>query len=351
MEKRAFFGRIADKLAAFVEKVVGVFRTALGLNPPKEEWHAQSNFSNAHNWKTASDIAPVVGKTCSAPALAHKRAQLEEEVVLKKRRADAVRSAIASAGDGREIDEKQLYEKADGDAAEALCNYHEAAARQARAEQVKQLVEEVNSQLKAIEAEGGAEAVEDRFRSGEKDMGGLTGWVEYVGRVGRRPAAFRLVKGGEVQFLLRSVKYDLADFVNRRVAVDGAVEEAPGFEANVLVVDYLRVLGDPPESIRDQKVEIRRPDVPETPLPLPPETPAPATGAENAENPVGVPIEGKEALPTVVNERDVPVVPEGTNMPTDTAKPANPPPVPPLDDAKAPARDVEADEKIFEPAP
>ncbi len=131
MEKRAFFGRIADKLAAFVEKVVGVFRTALGLNPPKEEWHAQSNFSNAHNWKTASDIAPVVGKTCSAPALAHKRAQLEEEVVLKKRRADAVRSAIASAGDGREIDEKQLYEKADGDAAEALCNYHEAAARQA----------------------------------------------------------------------------------------------------------------------------------------------------------------------------------------------------------------------------
>ncbi|MFH0911442.1 MAG: SH3 domain-containing protein [Planctomycetota bacterium] len=70
----------------------------------------------------------------------------------------------------------------------------------------------------------------------------FTGWVEYIGFGLRRPAAFRLIKGGEILFLLRSDNFDLKKNVNEYVAVGGQVQLAPGYEANVLVVDRLTVL-------------------------------------------------------------------------------------------------------------
>jgi len=73
--------------------------------------------------------------------------------------------------------------------------------------------------------------------------GKYSGWIEYVGFIGKRPAAFRLVKGGQVMFLLRSAKYDLAEYQYKRVLVSGRVEMAPGWEANILVVDQLDLLG------------------------------------------------------------------------------------------------------------
>lgn len=74
----------------------------------------------------------------------------------------------------------------------------------------------------------------------------FTGWVEHIGYAVRRPAAYRLVKGGDIVFLLRSAVYNLEEYVNCRVAVNGQVELAPGFDANVLVVDKLELLDSGP---------------------------------------------------------------------------------------------------------
>ncbi|MDR0363107.1 MAG: SH3 domain-containing protein [Planctomycetota bacterium] len=72
--------------------------------------------------------------------------------------------------------------------------------------------------------------------------GGFTGWVENIGRVGGAPSSFRLSKGGEVRFFLRSDRFNLADYSGRRVWVNGNIELAAGAVANVLNVAELRVL-------------------------------------------------------------------------------------------------------------
>ena len=72
--------------------------------------------------------------------------------------------------------------------------------------------------------------------------GGFTGWVENIGRLGGAPATFRLSKGGEIRFYLRSDRYSLNDFVGRRVWVNGNVELASGASANILNVEQIRVL-------------------------------------------------------------------------------------------------------------
>jgi len=74
----------------------------------------------------------------------------------------------------------------------------------------------------------------------------VSGWIEFIGHGARRPAAYRLVKGGEILFLLRSGEFNLQEFVNRRVEIDGDVQLAPGFEANVLVVKDIRIKGTSP---------------------------------------------------------------------------------------------------------
>ncbi|MCC8179364.1 MAG: SH3 domain-containing protein [Planctomycetes bacterium] len=74
--------------------------------------------------------------------------------------------------------------------------------------------------------------------------GGYTGWLENIGRVGGAPASFRLTKGGEIRFYLRSDRFNLADYVGRRVFVNGAIELAAGANANVLNVSEVRPLTD-----------------------------------------------------------------------------------------------------------
>ena len=116
MEKKNF-------LDGLRESVDGIFG-----KKPVEEWQPQKNFDGSNHWKTASDVAPrALGG--SAPALAHKMALLEEEVVLKKKRADVVKEALrARLGDS---DDCRLYERAGDEDAGVLFAYHEAAARQA----------------------------------------------------------------------------------------------------------------------------------------------------------------------------------------------------------------------------
>ncbi len=74
--------------------------------------------------------------------------------------------------------------------------------------------------------------------------GGYTGWVENIGRVGGAPSAHRLTKGGEIRFYLRSGVYNLDEFNNRRVWVNGPVEPASGASAAVLNVDQMRILSE-----------------------------------------------------------------------------------------------------------
>ncbi len=120
-------------------------------------------------------------------------------------------------------------------------------------ESVDQEMDELDKKLAEIEAD--AEAEKQAMLVKKKEIltpmpkedvsvpGKYSGWVEYIGFVGQRPAAYRLVKGGQVMFLLRSAKYDLADYQYKRVLVSGRVELAPGWEANILVVDQIDLLG------------------------------------------------------------------------------------------------------------
>ncbi|MCD8351278.1 MAG: SH3 domain-containing protein, partial [Planctomycetaceae bacterium] len=72
--------------------------------------------------------------------------------------------------------------------------------------------------------------------------GGYTGWIENIGRVGGAPSTFRLTKGGEIRFFLRSERINLNEYTNRRVWLNGAVEPAGGASASVLNVDQIRIL-------------------------------------------------------------------------------------------------------------
>jgi len=162
-------------------------------------------------------------------------------------------------------------------------------------QRLQKIVEDTDKEVAEIEAEIRAEQEaisvekvreEIRKRQGHGNVGGFTGWIEYIGWVGKRPAAYRLVQGEETVFLLRSAKYDLSKYVNRRVMVDGAVEIAPGFEANVLVIDRLQVLSEPPPSLKEEAEEIaarahsmeeRKPRV----VPRLPSPAAPALGPDN----------------------------------------------------------------------
>ena len=74
--------------------------------------------------------------------------------------------------------------------------------------------------------------------------GGYTGWLENIGRLGGAPSSFRLIKGGEIRFYLRSLQFNLEEYVGKRVWVNGNVELASGASANVLNIDQLRVLTD-----------------------------------------------------------------------------------------------------------
>ncbi len=168
---------------------------------------------------------------------------------------EAAESSVDAEGVEETVLARQLEEKRQQRIAEmkAAAEARRRAAEQAvqavvdRAEaRLQQIEEETRRRQEAIDRSAVAPAVAEAVEPGEHPGGGYVGWVEYVGRIGQRPAAYRLNHGGEVQFLLRSPNYDLRRYVNRRVAVDGPVEAAPGWEANVLVVESLELLDTGP---------------------------------------------------------------------------------------------------------
>lgn len=170
-----------------------------------------------------------------------------------------------------------------------------AAQENERRGEIESILGELDAELAAIQAEIDAKKAQARSAYPANvspppptpdAIGGFTGWVEYIGRAGRRPAAFRLVKGGEILFLMRSATVDLYDFVNRRVIANGRVELAPGFQANVLIVDSIRMLDTGPISVQERP-EVRRPYLsPDRPdLPTPPSVTAEEEAAEESGTP------------------------------------------------------------------
>ncbi len=124
--------------------------------------------------------------------------------------------------------------------------------------QIKQIYEERNQQKTAEQRQ--LTAIEEGYvpPSPPGTMGGrASGWIEYVGFIGGRPAGFKLVKGGVTQYLLRSSRYDLNKFIGKRILVSGAVTPAPSWEADVLTVDTLSIFGKPQEPV--ERIQIRTP--------------------------------------------------------------------------------------------
>ncbi len=66
-----------------------------------------------------------------------------------------------------------------------------------------------------------------------------TGWVEYIGYLNNRTAGYRLVKGGETIYLLRSLYYDLDDFVGKHVRVSGTITDDVSSNDNIMEVKRL----------------------------------------------------------------------------------------------------------------
>ena len=66
-----------------------------------------------------------------------------------------------------------------------------------------------------------------------------TGWVEYIGYLNNRTAGYRLVKGGETIYLLRSLYYDLDDFVGKQVRVSGDIIDDITSNNNIMEVKRL----------------------------------------------------------------------------------------------------------------
>lgn len=140
----------------------------------------------------------------------------------------------------------------------------EAAAKEASeklAQQAKQLdsaLEDLDARLKAIDEETGQRMGyiynslyntttittigSAAWAPPDPAYGGYTGWVENIGRVGGAPATYRLSKGGEIRFFLRSASFNLDDYVGRRVWLNGAIEPAAGGSAAILNVEQIRIL-------------------------------------------------------------------------------------------------------------
>ena len=66
-----------------------------------------------------------------------------------------------------------------------------------------------------------------------------TGWVEYIGYLNNRTAGYRLVKGGETIYLLRSLYYDLDDFVGKHVRVSGDIIDDVSSNNDIMEVKKL----------------------------------------------------------------------------------------------------------------
>lgn len=135
-------------------------------------------------------------------------------------------------------------------------------AREARRSAVSNILSSVEDQMARIESESAREKEEAFRRSAENrkyeaayraeaaknfrpgpppgSMGyDATGWVEYIGYVNNRTAGYRLVKGGEVIYLLRSLYYDLDDFVGKQVRVSGPITSGSTSNRSIMEVRRL----------------------------------------------------------------------------------------------------------------
>jgi uncharacterized protein YgiM (DUF1202 family) len=203
-----------------------------------------------------------------ATATAEEPEDEEEEAV-------AVEPAPARTPVRPRIDYEALREQAEAEYQDYV------AETEARLEEIEA---EIEARKRRILLERGQRPAEIGTADGTSGRGdvidsAITGWIEYIGYGLQRPAAYRLVKGGDVLFMLRSSKHNLRNYVNKRVAVDGQTEPAPGFEANVMIVQDLRVLDEGPYAGRDDMGTV-------VPLPQEPEE-APAPAEAEAEEATG----------------------------------------------------------------
>lgn len=88
--------------------------------------------------------------------------------------------------------------------------------------------------------------------------GNASGFVEFVGSFGGRPA-YRLVKGGVVMYLLTSSRFDLDKMVGRQVIINGAITPRPDWDADQMNVDFLRLYSAPDTPVNERRTEpVRR---------------------------------------------------------------------------------------------
>ena len=131
------------------------------------------------------------------------------------------------------------------------------------AQRIRRVYEE-REQQRRIQAER-AQALVENYVPGAPpgSLGGRAeGWVQFVGRVGGRPASYRLVKGGETLYLMRSTAYNLDSFIGKRVLVSGVIQAAPAWEADIMDVTTLSFF-ETPNSVVERTGSVR----PVTPVP------------------------------------------------------------------------------------
>lgn len=115
-----------------------------------------------------------------------------------------------------------------------------------RMESAQKILEELRVQNREIRAISDAEK-RRRMEEARKHQPApflAEGYVDSVGKLINRPAMHKLVKAKRMLYFLSSMKYNLNDYVGKRVGIRGKVLDAPGWEWKVVIVDELEVLGN-----------------------------------------------------------------------------------------------------------
>lgn len=110
----------------------------------------------------------------------------------------------------------------------------------------QKILDELRSQDREIRAISEAERRRQRDEARKRQVQPFVaeGYVDSVGKVIRRPAAHKLMKGKRTLYFLTSIKFNLDDYIGKRIGIRGKIIDSPGWDFRTVIVEELEVLGE-----------------------------------------------------------------------------------------------------------
>ncbi len=106
--------------------------------------------------------------------------------------------------------------------------------------QIRKENQELQYKIKTIEEK--YNQMLEKIKEKKKEKNYLaTGWIKTMGKILHRPATHKLIKGEKIIYLLKSKKYDLDNYVDKRVAINGKII-GKKWGIDIIEVNELKVL-------------------------------------------------------------------------------------------------------------